>query len=127
VTPSVLVVDGEPDTAASLAALLELYGFAVRTAPDGPSALAAAVTDRPDAVLTELRLPGMSGLELARKLREQFPDRPPFVVAVTGAGQPKDRQRSADAGIDLHLVKPADPAAIVASLDRLRAGTPSQI
>lgn len=110
------------DAADTLAVLLRMHGFEVRTAPDGPSALAAATADRPDVVLTDLKLPRMTGWELARRLREQYPDNPPYIVAVSGMGEPGDVRKSHEAGIDLHLLKPADPDEIVAALERLRAG-----
>jgi CheY-like chemotaxis protein len=73
-------------------------------------------------VLTDLKLPGMSGWELARELRGRFPDDPPYLVAVSGMGQSDDVRKSHEAGIDLHLLKPADPDEIVAALERFRAG-----
>jgi CheY-like chemotaxis protein len=63
----------------------------------------------------------MTGWELARQLRARFPDDPPCIVAVGGMGEPGDVRKSHEAGIDLHLLKPADPDEIVAALGRLRA------
>ncbi len=124
---SVLVVDDVPDAAESLAILLRLHGFAARTAPDGSSALRAAAADPPDAVVTDLGMPDLGGWELARRLRAQCPT-PPFVVAVTGYDRDVDRRRSAEAGIDLHLIKPVEPDELVAALKQVRpaAATPRQ-
>jgi CheY-like chemotaxis protein len=119
-------VDDVADAADTLAVLLGIHGFRVRTAPDGPSALATALADRPDVVLTDLKLPRMTGWELARELRARFPDNTPYIIAVTGMGQSDDVQQSAEAGIDLHLLKPADPDDIVAALERFRAGRGSE-
>src|SRR5690349_9016220 len=115
---SVLVVDDVADAADSLADLLALHGFRVRTAQDGRSAAAA---ERPDVVVTDLLVPGMSGWDLAERLRGLYPEGPPDVVAVSGRGTADDRRRSEAAGIGLHLVKPADPAQLVAYLEGLRS------
>jgi CheY-like chemotaxis protein len=100
---------------------LGLRGFRVQTAADGPAALAAAAADRPDVVLTDLSMPGMTGWELAGRLRALYPESPPEVVAVTGRGSTGDRRKSAAAGIRLHLVKPADPTQLVAYLEGVRS------
>lgn len=118
--PSVLVVDDLPDVADSLSELLALHGFDVRTAYDGPTALELAAADMPDAVVTDLGMPRMSGWELAERLRDTRPARPPFVVAVSGWGAEEHRRRSAEAGIALHLTKPPDVGALVAALNGLR-------
>jgi signal transduction histidine kinase/integral membrane sensor domain MASE1/ActR/RegA family two-component response regulator len=105
----VLVVDDNADAADSLAQLLRLAGHEVRVAYDGPAALEAARTYRPDAVLLDIGLPGMSGYEVAKLLRTQPGPRPTLLVAVTGYGRQEDRRRSREAGFDVHLTKPVDP------------------
>ena len=117
---SVLVVDNVADAADSLAHLLVLHGHRAVAAYDAAEALRRAAADPPDAVLTDLAMPRMDGWELARKLREQAGERSLFVVAVTGLERADHRLLSGQAGIDLHLVKPVDPAAIVAVLSRLQ-------
>jgi CheY-like chemotaxis protein len=109
---SVLVVEDLDDCAQSTAELLSLCGHRVRTAGCGPDALRAAAEEMPDVVLLDIGLPGMDGWEVARRLREQADGKQPFVVAVTGFGSDGDRWRSADSGIDVHLLKPADPVAL---------------
>jgi signal transduction histidine kinase/DNA-binding response OmpR family regulator len=104
----VLVVDDNADTADTLSALLELEGHLVRRAHDGPTALAAADTFRPDAVVLDLGLPGMDGFEVARRLRNRPGGPGPVLVAVSGYGQDEDRNRSRQAGFDHHLVKPTE-------------------
>jgi PAS domain S-box-containing protein len=106
----ILVVDDNVDGAESLATLLELYGHEVRTALDGPAALAVADEFRPDVVLLDIGLPGMDGYEVARQLRAREAFRAARLIAMTGWGQDADRERSRQAGFDLHLVKPVDPA-----------------
>jgi two-component system CheB/CheR fusion protein len=113
----VLVFEDDADTASTYRALLQLQGMAVRTAPDGPSALAADKDFHPDVVLLDIALPGLNGWKVARQLRDED-DRPVFIVAVTGFGPDADRRRSAEAGIDLHLVKPVAPERLVGLLER---------
>ncbi len=108
----VLVVDDNRDAADSLAILLRLTGHEVRTAYDGPAALREARAWRPEVVLLDIGLPGMSGHEVARRLREERPAEELLIVALTGYGQEEDRRRSQEAGFDLHFVKPVDPNAL---------------
>jgi DNA-binding response OmpR family regulator len=117
---SVLVVDDQDDTAQSTAQLLTLYGHDVRVAPHGTDALREVDARTPDVVLLDIGLPGMSGWEVAARVRARARGKQPVVVAVTGYGSEADRWRSADAGVDLHLVKPADPVALIGLLDRVR-------
>ncbi|HVL59284.1 MAG TPA: ATP-binding protein, partial [Burkholderiaceae bacterium] len=102
----VLVVDDNADAAATLDMLLKALGHEARIARDGAEALAAFEAFRPDIVLLDIGLPGISGYEVARRLRRRGSTA--RIIAVTGWGQPKDREESAQAGIDLHLVKPID-------------------
>lgn len=104
----VLVVDDNPDTADSMAALLELGGHQVRVARDGMGALDAFAEWLPDVVLLDVGLPGISGLEVARRIRQRPEGQAVKLIAVTGWGQQEDRRQSAQAGFDAHLVKPAD-------------------
>jgi DNA-binding response OmpR family regulator len=119
----ILVVDDNEDAAESLALLLRLGEHEVRVAYDGQTALATARTFQPEIVLLDLGLPGLSGYEVARRLRHE-PDMGEMrIVALTGWGQEEDRRRTRDAGFDHHLVKPVDPDA----LNRLLAAlVPSQ-
>jgi CheY-like chemotaxis protein len=106
----VLVIDDNRDAAEIMTVLLELWGHEVRIAYNGPDALGVAAEYRPDAVLLDIGLPGMSGLEVAQRLR-QLPDWDGvMLVAVTGYGQDEDRRRSREAGFDHHLIKPVEPA-----------------
>jgi CheY-like chemotaxis protein len=106
----ILVVDDNEDSTESLGTLLKLLGHEVRTAYDGPSALAAAREFRPDVVLLDIGMPGMTGYDVARAMREMPEVRDAVLVAQTGWGQDEDRRRSAEAGFDHHLVKPVDVA-----------------
>ncbi|MEP7083229.1 MAG: chemotaxis protein CheB [Betaproteobacteria bacterium] len=108
----ILVVDDNPDSAESLAMLLQLTGNETRIAHDGIEAVAAAAEFLPEVVLLDIGMPGMNGYDAARAIREQPWGRRMMLVAMTGWGQPEDRKRSKDAGFNTHLVKPVDFAAL---------------
>jgi CheY-like chemotaxis protein len=114
----VLVVEDNLDAAQTTAQLVRLGGHDARVAGDGPSALQALYQGQPDVVLLDLGLPGMDGFEVARRMRELSRDKDPFFIAITGHGQERDRRRSHEAGIDLHLLKPVDPRTLQDLLKR---------
>ena len=115
----ILVVDDNQDAADSLARYLRrVAGHRVEVAYDGPGALGLARTFRPDVVLLDIGLPGMSGYEVAQRLREWPETGGARLIALTGWGQEDDRRRSRSAGIDVHLVKPVDPDALMGLLGR---------
>jgi PAS domain S-box-containing protein len=107
----VLVVDDNSDAAESLADLVRMLGHPVEVAFDGPSAIAAAKTSRPDVVLCDIGLPGMDGYEVADALRAAGLDGLQL-VAVSGYAQPEDVKRAIEAGFDAHVAKPCDPKQI---------------
>ena len=112
----VLVVDDQEDSAELLSVILEGRGHATCVACDGPSALALAEAFQPHVGLLDLGLPGMSGLELATRLRAMPGLARLRLVAVTGYGHAEDRRRAHEAGFDEHLVKPVDPEALQRAL-----------
>jgi len=103
-----LVVDDSRDAAESLALLLESLGANVHTATDGPAALEELDTYRPSVMLLDIGMPGMDGLEVARRVRQRSDSRDLTVIALSGWGQDEDRRRSREAGVDYHMVKPVD-------------------
>lgn len=103
----VLVVEDNPDAAASLRDLLELDRHTVAIAGDGISALGLVDEFEPDVVLCDIGLPGMSGYQLARALREEARARTPLLIAVSGYAGPQDVEQAREAGFDHHLAKPA--------------------
>jgi PAS domain S-box-containing protein len=105
----ILVVDDQADSTDSLALFLRLRGHDVRTAHDGPSALEEIERYRPEVVFLDLGLPGMSGYDVARRARMRTDLDPMRLVALTGYGTDGDRQKTRDAGFDVHLAKPVDP------------------
>ena len=108
----ILVADDNHDSAASLAMLLTLEGNETRTAHDGLEALDVAATFRPDAILLDIGMPKLNGYEVCRRIRQQAWGKNMVVIALTGWGQDQDKRRSQEAGIDFHLVKPVDHAAL---------------
>jgi PAS domain S-box-containing protein len=117
----ILIVDDSPDGADSLATLLEEVGHETHKAHDGIEAIAAAERVHPDAVLLDIGLPKLNGYEVCRRIREQPWGKKLMIVALTGWGQDEDRQRSQEAGFDMHLVKPVDHELLI----RLLASLPS--
>jgi CheY-like chemotaxis protein/nitrogen-specific signal transduction histidine kinase len=111
----VLVVDDNRDTAIACSQLLRVLGHDVETAYDGLAALTATRDFRPQVIFLDIGLPGLNGFDVARTLRDEgFQNE--LIVAVSGYGQPEDRQRSQEAGFDLHLVKPVDQTGIATAL-----------
>lgn len=116
----ILVVDDNPDSVDSLAALLASSGHEVHIARDGLQAVETALRLRPEIILLDIGLPLLSGLDAARRIRVEQGDACPVLIALTGFGQEKDRRRSEEAGFDAHMVKPVD----YALLTRLLAEPP---
>ncbi len=112
----VLVVDDDVDSTEMLSRALQAVGHDVRQEHDGESALVAAAQFQPDVVLLNLGLPGMGGIEVARRMRELPELASVRIVALTGRGEPRERTRSAAAGIEAHLVKPVDLETIIEAI-----------
>ncbi|MDI1481034.1 GAF domain-containing protein [Polyangium sp. y55x31] len=104
----VLVVDDNVDGAESLAELLQLTGHTTEVAHTGPSALVAARAFEPDVVFLDIGLPGMTGYEVAQRLRAEEALGRVVLVALTGWGTEEDRRQAREAGFDYHLTKPVD-------------------
>jgi CheY-like chemotaxis protein len=113
----ILVADDNRDAADSLAFMLRLAGHDVRIAYDGQEAIDMAETFLPALALVDIGMPRMNGYETARRLREKPYGVDLMLIALTGWGQPDDRNRSLAAGFDHHVVKPVDPS----MLERLLA------
>ena len=103
----VLLVEDQGDMRDVMARLLRSWGHRVETAASGPAGVAVALSARPEVALVDVGLPGLSGYEVAARLRRAM-DGSIRLIALTGYGAPEDRRRSAEAGFDLHLVKPVD-------------------
>lgn len=109
----VLIADDNADAADTLAMLLEDLGCEVRTVYDGTEAIREAQSFRPDVILLDLGMPGVSGQTVCHRLRGEAWAADAIIVAVTGLGQDEDRRRTKISGFDHHLVKPVDTAVLV--------------
>ncbi|HEY0976884.1 MAG TPA: PAS domain S-box protein [Flavobacteriales bacterium] len=114
----ILVVDDNQDAADSLAFLLRRFKHEVFLAYDGLQGVEQARTHLPDVVLMDIGMPGLNGYEAAARIREIPGMDKALLVALSGWGQEEDRARSAQAGFNAHLVKPADNAKLLALLER---------
>jgi CheY-like chemotaxis protein len=112
----ILIVDDCPDTAESLALLLEIHGHEARCAFGGAAGLALAAAFRPEVIFLDLAMPGLDGWAVARRLRQEPALAGVLVVAVSGYGRPDDVAKAAAAGCDWHLLKPAAAADVLAIL-----------
>ena len=117
----VLVVDDNVDAADTMELLLRELGAQVSVARDGAQALEKFDEADPAVVLLDIGMPGMDGYEVARRLRQRYPQRALSIVGLSGWGQERDRQRGREAGFDHHLVKPADIEALQTLLHSARA------
>jgi signal transduction histidine kinase len=113
-----LVVDDNRDAADTLAHLLRQCGAEVQVAYNGADALETLDAFTPEAVVLDLGMPGMSGLDVARHIRKR-PGTPPPLIALTGWGQSADRELTRSAGFQHHLTKPVDFAEMHALLAAL--------
>lgn len=102
---SVLLVEDMPDVAEGMEMILKMWGHAVTLATTGLDALDVVQALRPDVVLLDIGLPGMDGYEVARQIRRIPEVRETHLIALTGYGQPKDKEAAFAAGFDHHLVK----------------------
>ena len=118
----VLVVDDERDTVATLSALLELEGHIVQGIYNGAEVLPAVRFFRPDAIVLDLSVPGISGYAVAQAVRFSFTDvRRPLLIAMSGIWQESaDRMVAQQVGFDHYLVKPVDPGELLKLIEGVR-------
>lgn len=114
----IAIVDAHDDVGDSLAELIRLWGYQAETFATGLEALSFGRRREVDVVMVELALPDMDGCEFTRQFRELSTTKHPFFITVTSSGEEEDRYRSRKAGIDLHLVKPVEPAQLHGVLKR---------
>jgi CheY-like chemotaxis protein len=115
--PRVLVVEDNADARESLCLLLSLSGYEAREAPDGAEGLRLALGWRPDAVISDIGMPGLDGWQVARQVRRAL-GVGVLLIAVSGYCADEDRARSLAAGFDHHLGKPPDPGKLLRLLPR---------
>ncbi len=111
---TVLIAEDNVDAADALQMILEAQGFHVDVVHSGPAAVEALARLRPDALVCDIGLPGLSGYDVARSANARH--RPALMVAVTGYGSSEDRANSLAAGFDAHLSKPIEVTALVQML-----------
>jgi two-component system CheB/CheR fusion protein len=121
-----LLVEDNDDARTVLARLLETYGYRVRAAADGDTALMLIGQRLPDVALVDVGLPRISGYELAARIRTNWPGIRPQLIAVTGYGRPEDRDRALAAGFNRHLTKPVHIDQLREILDEVAAQMPSR-
>lgn len=117
----VLIVEDHMDTAETLRILLEAQGYEVFVAFDATAGVALAQVWRPDIVISDIGLPGMTGYELAATLRRRPTCAHALLVAVSGYADEDARRRSKAAGFDMHLAKPVSPSELLKVLERALA------
>ncbi len=120
-TGRILVADDLPDAARSLAMLCELYGAEVRFALSGEETVTVAESFRPQIVLLDISMPGMSGYDAARAIRRAPWGADMVLIALTGWGRSTDLAQARAAGFDAHLLKPVEPEALIRTISDLRA------
>lgn len=106
--PTILVVDDNADNRDLTQILLESEGFAVRLAEDAPQALQAIQAEQPDLILMDIQLPGIDGLELTRRMRQNPSLQDVVIVALSAYAMASDKERARAAGCDGYITKPID-------------------
>jgi len=119
-TCSLVVAEDNTDAREMLQVLLSRAGHDVHEADSGPTAVERIVSVRPEVALIDLDLPDFDGYEVTRRVRARPELAGTRLVALTGYGQTRDRQRALEAGFDEHLVKPIDPDHLLQAIDAIR-------
>jgi signal transduction histidine kinase/ActR/RegA family two-component response regulator len=118
-TGKVLLVDDNIDALDTMAEMLRIAGHDVRAVPHPSDGLALVPQFLPDVAIFDIGLPQMDGYELALAARHAAPSWKGMLIALSGYGQDADKRRAAEAGFDMHLTKPADPAVLLEAVERL--------
>ena len=118
----VAIVEDYADAREALEMVLRFDGHEVRTASDGPSGLELILAAHPHVAFIDIGLPGLTGYEIARRIRQAAAGTDYFLVAITGYGQSFDRTQALEAGFDDHLVKPVDPGDLARVMARASPG-----
>lgn len=117
----ILVVDDEPDTVATLSEILRDEGHRIVGAHSVPAALRHIAQERPDAIIADIHMPGLSGYVLAREVRRIFGEQPPMLIAISGVWKGQtDRMLSSLSGFEFFLEKPCDPRVVLGLLAPLK-------
>jgi CheY-like chemotaxis protein len=113
----ILIADDNRDVLDTFEVMLQMHGHDVATASDGLEVLEKAAAFRPEVIVLDIGMPNLDGFETARRLRQEPWGRDAVLIAVTGWGHEKDKQQSAQAGFNIHLVKPVDANTILKHLE----------
>ncbi|MCM1981924.1 response regulator transcription factor [Lyngbya confervoides] len=116
--PSILIIEDEREIALLIQNLLETEGFVCETCRDGAEALRSVQTVQPDLVILDLMLPGIDGLEICTRIRQQPLGKDPYILMLTARAEELDRIIGLSTGADDYLTKPFSPRELVA---RVRA------
>jgi CheY-like chemotaxis protein len=108
----VLVADDNQDASETLALLLRFDGHEVYVAHDGLAAIELFDRVQPDVAILDIGMPGLSGHEVAKRIRAQESGHPVTLIALTGWGQKADKDRAAESGFDFHFTKPVEPTVL---------------
>ena len=119
----VLLVDDHSDSRRMLGLMLSLSGHEVLESGNGIDALRVASAELPDVAIVDIALPGIDGYEVARRLRADPGTSSIRLIALSGYGQEEDRRCAMEAGFDVHLVKPVEPARLSETIARFGAGS----
>ena len=119
----ILVIDDHEETREALATVLRTLDHQVDVVESGERGIELSVLRRPEIVLVDLGLPGLDGLEVARRLRARMQTDTPTLVAFTGYGRPEDRERAREAGFDGFLLKPVSAEELQAAIATHSVGT----
>ena len=117
----ILLIDDDDNVRKALRRILELDGHRVEVARDGPEGVELTLATAPEVAFIDIRLPGIDGHEVARRIRAAL-GRRVLLVALTAHGREQDRRRSSEAGFDAHLVKPVSYEDLTRVLDRAPGG-----
>ena len=116
-TAKILLIEDEPGLVLTVSDLLAEEGYTVEAAGDGPSGLKRALSEQFDLIILDVMLPGMSGLDVCRELRQQGRD--VAILMLTAKTQVLDRVVGLKLGADDYLIKPFDPAELLARVEAL--------
>ena len=114
----VLVADDNEDASETLALLLRLDGHEVHVANDGLKAIELFDRLHPEVAILDIGMPGLSGHEVAQRIRARNNGRTVTLIALTGWGQKADKERAAQSGFDFHFTKPVEPAQLSELINR---------
>ena len=118
----ILIVDDEPTVRALLRDVLEIEGYDIAEANDGESALASVAKEVPDLLVLDVMMPGMSGIDVLMKLREQHSNKELPIILLTAASDDDTTWRGWSSGASIYLQKPFDPSHLLDWVERLISG-----